>query len=560
MFAGCGCGCLPLAHTARTTAMAEDEEQEVVVVRVAQGALKGRRVPFRAGKGRAFFSFRGVPYARPPIGPLRFQVAQPPDPWDGVREALEDGPPCPQVEKIFKVPYRGDEDCLYLNVYTPKAPNQGEELKIPVMVWIHGGAFENGSAEMDMYGPEYLVGAGVVIVCINYRLGVLGFLSLEDGSHSENLGLKDQVAALRWVKDNIAYFGGDPNNVTIFGESAGGASVNYHMLSPMSRGLFHKAIMQSGCALNPWATATKPRELAFALAKDLGCYATSSEDVLNFLRNISARQLIDTYDKIKKQQSGMRRWRFGPVPETNARPNDQIFLPTSPKALLENGNFHSVPCIIGITSQEGIISLQVNGILKNPALLRNIDDRLDPLIPQDVGVDNNQCIIREKIKEFYFGNSSNGESAMVQYVNYASDVHFTRGIDRTVNLLAANATPVFYYHFSFSGKMNIFKNWAQATKLTGAAHLDDVGYLFTSKFFNVPEVNSGSSEWITRERMVKLWTNFAKTGNPTPAPENNLNIYWPCLSSTKKVFLDINTKLSIGRDLYKERVEFWNNL
>lgn len=199
--------------------------------------------------------FKGIPYAKPPVGPLRWRAPVPPEPWDQPRAMTDYGPSCPQPRASMGgwdrhvFPIHQSEDCLYLNVWTPaKAPSD----RLPVMVWIHGGGFVQGSGSMRFYDGQNLARRGVVVVTLNYRLGPFGFFNhpalqteSDDGS-AGNYGLRDQIAALKWIQDNIAALGGDPGNVTIFGESAGGVSVATLMTSPPAQGLFHKAIAQSG--------------------------------------------------------------------------------------------------------------------------------------------------------------------------------------------------------------------------------------------------------------------------------------------------------------------------
>lgn len=253
-----------------------------------------------------YFSFKNIPYAAPPVGNLRFRAPVDPAPWSGVRDATQHGFACPS--NSFLSP-NVDEDCLNLNVYT-KSLTQN----LPVMVWIHGGSFSGGNGHTFTYGPDHLVDEDVMFVTINYRLGALGFLSTEDSNAPGNYGMKDMIKALQWVRKNIAAFGGDPNNVTIFGESAGGAAVHCKslsdyipkkklttsssfpdlILSPTARGTFHKAISQSGSALNPWAFQTNPRDVAYQLARDLGLPDTmSTSELIAALRIIPAMAIVD---------------------------------------------------------------------------------------------------------------------------------------------------------------------------------------------------------------------------------------------------------------------------
>jgi len=231
-------------------------------VRTQQGVMRGRMV-----EGVA--TFKGIPYAAPPFGANRFQPPRPAERWDGVREALSYGPTVPKppyfppFDVLLPEPAISGEDCLNLNIWTPDVGRAG----LPVMVWIHGGAFSNGSGAIPQYDGSRFARDGVVCVTINYRLGADGFLYLDDGI--ANLGLLDQIAALAWVQENIAAFGGDPNNVTIFGESAGAFSVSTLLSMPHARGLFHRVIAQSGAGHHVISSATAQRVYQY-LAEKLG--------------------------------------------------------------------------------------------------------------------------------------------------------------------------------------------------------------------------------------------------------------------------------------------------
>ena len=236
------------------------------VVSTRQGKVRGR-----TSEGVA--SFKGIPYAAPPFGANRFQPPRPVEAWDGVRDALAYGPTVlkppyfPPFDVLLPEPAIPGEDSLNLNIWAPDPARHG----LPVMVWIHGGAFANGSGAISVYDGTHFARDGVVCVTINYRLGVDGFLALDDGI--VNLGLLDQVAALEWVQENIAAFGGDPGNVTIFGESAGGMSVGTLLSMPRAEGLFHRAIAQSGAGHHAISLQTAKR-VGFYLAEKLGIEPT----------------------------------------------------------------------------------------------------------------------------------------------------------------------------------------------------------------------------------------------------------------------------------------------
>ncbi|KAG5861540.1 hypothetical protein JTB14_015720 [Gonioctena quinquepunctata] len=260
------------------------------VVEVSEGKLRGcEKTNY---DGELIVAFLGIPYAKPPVGELRFKAPQPPEPWQGIKDATKVGNKCVQID-IESVSHSvsGSEDCLNLNVYTKEIP-QGTSLLKPVMVWIHGGAFVLGSNDPKSFGPAFLMTKDIVLVVINYRLGFLGFLSLDDPSLDVpgNAALKDQALALKWVQKNIKHFGGDPNNVTIFGESAGGTSVHYHVLSPHSKGLFHKAICQSGDALIPFCLGEERHAVEFV--KSMGKTANTEKEALEILRTLSGEEIV----------------------------------------------------------------------------------------------------------------------------------------------------------------------------------------------------------------------------------------------------------------------------
>src|SRR6516225_1709897 len=317
-----------------------DEHHRGPVVETSDGRVRGIS---SGGVDR----FLGIPYAAPPVGDLRWRPPQPHGRWRGVRDATSFANHCPQVASPFGLP-SVTEDCLYLNVFRParhgeddgeadEGGHEGRERRHPVMVWIHGGALLVG--ESDDYDPVRLVQRGVVVVTINYRLGVLGFLAHpalteESPEHaSGNYGLMDQQAALRWVRRNIRAFGGDPDNVTIFGESAGGLSVHSQLASPLAAGLFHKAIVESGAysLVPPSLSAAKAAGAAFAASA--GCADPSTAAAC--LRSLPVATIL------AHQPSGTM------VPNL-----DGFVLPQTVRAAFSTGQFNHVPVIEGSNHDE----------------------------------------------------------------------------------------------------------------------------------------------------------------------------------------------------------------
>lgn len=426
-------------------------------------------------------------------------------------ECVAEGNDNPQLDIVFNKGYKGQEDSLFLNVYVPKGTKS--DSKLAVMAFIHGGAFMMGSGSRELYGPDHLIQTGVMVVTFNYRLGPFGFLCLNTPEIPGNAGLKDQTFALRWINKNIKAFGGDPENVTIFGESAGAASVHYQMLTPMAKGLFKKAIMQSGTSTCVWAQQKDPEKNAFDLARSLGMESNDKEAVLNFLRQVPAEELTRT---TSKKFSATDIYSFLPVVEksfTGVEP----FITANPLELMASGNFNRVPLINGLTSQEGIVMF-LNGQTK-------IEDFSKVNSVSDIGVDLKEMLkstmkgmddnaisqLAQKIEDFYFGR---GGTVMDNYIDLMSDMLFTTGILKSIQL-QKKYHPIYCYMFTYNGAFNLFKLLTNYP-YTGASHGDDLSYLFKQNMGKLPEgmevPQATKSDIDTMKRFCVMWSNFAKYG------------------------------------------------
>ncbi|KAJ4438858.1 hypothetical protein ANN_14811 [Periplaneta americana] len=481
-----------------------------------------------------------------------WQSPQPAEPWSSVRNTTVEGSPCPQFNTLVNK-YMGEEDCLFINVYTPKL---NASPPLAVMVWVHGGDFVLGAGDRSIYGADFLVDQDIVVVTLNYRLGVLGFLSLQLEDAPGNSGLKDQVLALRWVQQNVAQFGGDPRKVTIFGQSAGAACVHFHLLSPMSRGLFRSAISESGSVLNPWAYQTPEEsvELAFLLGAEFGARSKDPHDVLQVLKTAPAIELAYfVYTSYLQPRVAAI---IGPTVDSKAR-SGEVFLPDTPINLISEGKFLKIPYITGINNEEAVMFTQL--IRPISWLLRPVEKVLQLALSMYIGVKPSKAkLMAEEVKNKYFNNS---RPLALQYMDVITDLLFIDGAYCTATKQeAAPHSAVYSYEFSFNGTANFGKKMADGTEYPGASHADDLGYLFKIGGWKV-DLIPGTPEYLTSQRIVKLWTNFAKTGSPTPERDELLqNITWKPVTGKSFPYLNIDTNLTIRYNLNEGRPIWWEQL
>ncbi|KAK9888322.1 hypothetical protein WA026_000580 [Henosepilachna vigintioctopunctata] len=538
-------------------------------VHTYNGIVQGTRLKSDYLSSGYYYAYMGIPYAQPPLGPLRFRAPVSPKNWSNVLDGRREGAYCVGIDieienRTIKTDIIGSEDCLFLNVFNSQNPKNAERLK-SVMVFLHGGGFMSGSSNVSQLGADLLASEDVIVVTLNYRLGILGFLSTEDMASPGNYGLKDQNMALQWVQQNIHHFGGDPGSVTIFGQSAGAASVHFHILSPKSKGLFHKAIMESGTALCTWSNQRSPRNMAYLVGLANGII--NSRNTYELVERLRGIPLADFKISIAASTLAMiaASLKMGLPTAPSIEPqHEEAFLSHEYLyEMLNAGDFNRVPIMLGVNANESLFFIKVIELVKPFLMVFDIDPSL--AVPSSMNISNqiSALEIGKMISDFYLGpDGSFWNVDSITLMKFLSHDVYTRPIRKTA-ILMAKYVPVYFYHFSYQGYLgaNGIHQLGQHKNIQGVAHEEELGYLF-NKFGNK---SKRKSDYTVRNNMLKLWTNFAKYGNPTPREESRLsNLIWPTVlpmqrSSLKH--LDINEILTV-RNVMNEQVyiNWWENI
>ncbi|BET03115.1 Esterase [Nesidiocoris tenuis] len=515
-----------------------------VFVRTANGDLEGYTLTSR--NGREYLAFSGIPYGEPPVGRLRFRDPIPARGWEGVRKAHQNvrcvGYQFLLPSKSFRY-VEGQEDCLTLSVYTHST--NPSALK-PVLVHVHGGAFELTFPPVFAWKPTYFMDYDIVVVIVSYRLSLFGFLSFENDDLPGNMGLKDQNLALRWVRDNIARFGGDPSQVTVMGESAGGVSAHYHTIMPASRGLVSKAICQSGSAYAAWALDPpgEARKRALRLAALAGCSHPSIPKMITCLQAMPANDLAQLMEKFHGFWDRDPLVTFKPVVE---KPSPTAFITKLPKFW----DPVTVPIIAGVASEDGLLKSS-NMVLPNydfDFVTRNIYD----LLPESLMYNNSYTRdihgLSVKIVDRYFGGpkvfSAKDEPIFAQLY---SDVFFryplALGVEKMEN-------DVYLYVNGFAyGKVAVITPGR-------TFHVLEMFHLFgVDSRVDIPLPNDANLDF--SKDLVQLWTNFVIYGNP-----NGLSgTRWrksPKSSDNLDFLYFTNTSSSMVSGLYADNIRFLRN-
>nr|XP_020456207.1 neuroligin-2-like isoform X1 [Monopterus albus]XP_020456209.1 neuroligin-2-like isoform X1 [Monopterus albus]XP_020456210.1 neuroligin-2-like isoform X1 [Monopterus albus] len=535
--------------------------------------------------------YLGVPYATAPIGERRFQPPEAPGSWQEIRNATHFAPVCPQnvhgvlpeimlpvwftdnLDAAATYVQNQSEDCLYLNIYIPtedgpltkkhestmnrpRDEDVRDRRKKPVMLFIHGGSYMEGSG--NMFDGSVLAAYGnVIVVTMNYRLGVLGFLSTGDQSAKGNYGLLDQIQALRWLNENIGHFGGDPERITIFGSGAGAACVNLLILSHHSEGLFQRAIAQSGSAISSWSVNYRPLMYTDILAKKVGCTLGDKPELVDCLRRKSFRELVD-----QDIQPARYHIAFGPVVDGDVVPDD-------PEILMQQGEFLNYDILLGVNQGEGLKFVD-DSEGEDGISAASFDYTISNFVDNLYGYPDGKDILRETIKFMYtdWADRDNSDMRRKTLLALFTDHQWVAPAVATAKLHAEFQSPVYFYTFHHHCQTEARPDWADA------AHGDEIPYVFGIPMVGATDLfpcNFSKNDVMLSAVVMTYWTNFAKTGDPNlPVPQDTTFIHtkpnrfeeviWTKFSTKDKQYLHIGLKPRVRDNYRANKVAFWLEL
>ncbi|XP_046515403.1 neuroligin-1 [Equus quagga] len=570
--------------------------------------------------------FLGVPYAAPPTGEHRFQPPEPPSPWSDIRNATQFAPVCPQniidgrlpevmlpvwftnnLDVISSYVQDQSEDCLYLNIYVPTedvkriskecarkpgkkicrkggpltkkqtddlGDNDGAEDEDirdsggpkPVMVYIHGGSYMEGTG--NLYDGSVLASYGnVIVITVNYRLGVLGFLSTGDQAAKGNYGLLDLIQALRWTSENIGFFGGDPLRITVFGSGAGGSCVNLLTLSHYSegnrwsnstKGLFQRAIAQSGTALSSWAVSFQPAKYARMLATKVGCNVSDTVELVECLQKKPYKELVD-----QDIQPARYHIAFGPVIDGDVIPDD-------PQILMEQGEFLNYDIMLGVNQGEGLKFVENIVDSDDGISASDFDFAVSNFVDNLYGYPEGKDVLRETIKFMYtdWADRHNPETRRKTLLALFTDHQWVAPAVATADLHSNFGSPTYFYAFYHHCQTDQVPAWADA------AHGDEVPYVLGIPMIGPTELfpcNFSKNDVMLSAVVMTYWTNFAKTGDPNqPVPQDTKFIHtkpnrfeevaWTRYSQKDQLYLHIGLKPRVKEHYRANKVNLWLEL
>ncbi|XP_072608284.1 neuroligin-1 isoform X4 [Vulpes vulpes] len=598
----CALGCL--LQAAHVLSQKLDDADPLVTTNF--GKIRGIKKELNNEILGPVIQFLGVPYAAPPTGEHRFQPPEPPSPWSDIRNATQFAPVCPQniidgrlpevmlpvwftnnLDVVSSYVQDQSEDCLYLNIYVPTedvkriskecARKPGKKIcrkgdirdsggPKPVMVYIHGGSYMEGTG--NLYDGSVLASYGnVIVITVNYRLGVLGFLSTGDQAAKGNYGLLDLIQALRWTSENIGFFGGDPLRITVFGSGAGGSCVNLLTLSHYSegnrwsnstKGLFQRAIAQSGTALSSWAVSFQPAKYARMLATKVGCNVSDTVELVECLQKKPYKELVD-----QDIQPARYHIAFGPVIDGDVIPDD-------PQILMEQGEFLNYDIMLGVNQGEGLKFVENIVDSDDGISASDFDFAVSNFVDNLYGYPEGKDVLRETIKFMYtdWADRHNPETRRKTLLALFTDHQWVAPAVATADLHSNFGSPTYFYAFYHHCQTDQVPAWADA------AHGDEVPYVLGIPMIGPTELfpcNFSKNDVMLSAVVMTYWTNFAKTGDPNqPVPQDTKFIHtkpnrfeevaWTRYSQKDQLYLHIGLKPRVKEHYRANKVNLWLEL
>ncbi|XP_017885728.1 carboxylesterase 1C-like [Ceratina calcarata] len=556
---------IPVTSSQRTHAR-QGVGREPPIVKISdQGTVAGKEVYL--SPTQKVIQYLGIPYAQPPVGKLRFSapVTDPLPTWSGVRNATQFAPSCQQItdrpklhEKLYKEFLPTDqldpgvsEDCLYLNIYVPDGNKQDDGW--PVMVWFHGGDFNTGTPaiwDASIFVNKYKM----LVVTVAYRLNILGFFTTTDAEAPGNYGMFDQLAALDWIQKKIQQFGGSSSNVIIYGHSSGAISVGLHLVSPLSKGKFSKAIAMSGDAISSVGSPQTELPVVDIIADKFGCYRRPTSALMECLRRVNVDILV-------RESSSIETW--GPIVDYETNNSTEPFLPVHPRDSVNGGNLNSVPLLVGHTNNEQLLAYKETlskgdeeGKLSYDKFQMLITDEFVSLVQSPE--DNSTCVLKpelvsEAVLFFYKPHPPSKDQAMLRdrYLDLQTEKNFAAGL----TLLAGKVSkekPAFVYRFDYRPK-------TQAA-LKDVPDWGGVPHMFELPFVWGLPVGGSRVQWNFADKkmaevMMTMMASFARTGNPSFS-----NVKWEQYTEEDPGILIIDRNIDMGDSdtVDYKALAFWN--
>ncbi|XP_048389101.1 neuroligin 4 X-linked a isoform X2 [Stegostoma tigrinum] len=550
-------------------------QENYPIVNTNYGKLRGVRMPLPNEILGPVDQYLGIPYASAPTGERRFQHPESPSSWTGIRNATHFAPVCPQnihgilPDMMLPVWFTSNldivatyiqdqsEDCLYLNVYVPTEDDIHDNGPKPVMVYIHGGSYMESTGNL-IDGSILASYGNVIVVTLNYRLGVLGFLSTGDQAAKGNYGLLDQIQALRWISENIGAFGGDSMRITVFGSGAGASCVSLLTLSHYSEGLFQKAIIQSGTALSSWAVNYQPAKYTRLLAEKVGCSMLDTIDLVECLRMKNYKELIEQDIMPARYHIA-----FGPVIDGDVIPDD-------PQILMEQGEFLNYDIMLGVNQGEGLKFVENMVDNEDGISASDFDFAVSNFVDNLYGYPEGKDTLRETIKFMYtdWADKENPETRRKTLVALFTDHQWVAPAVATADLHAQYGSPTYFYAFYHHCQSDMKPGWSDA------AHGDEVPYVFGVPMIGPTELfpcNFSKNDVMLSAVVMTYWTNFAKTGDPNqPVPQDTKFIHtkpnrfeevaWSKYNPKDQLYLHIGLKPRVREHYRATKVAFWLEL